>query len=405
MAYKSNGSNLANIVYGFGTAATYGNFSTSVMNSHFKTGGTAMRFVPKNENFMPFSDMDVGGYQAGDSDILRANVFAGVNRFILSDATDRVTRTDSSVTAIYYKGNGYNGRGELYIGGTSSGYRVSSDCPPVILIAIQGAGGSGSSGLARGNSYLVGIQVWQHIGGNGGGSGGTAFFQLRMPHDATTPTLVGYFQVSSSGTSLRDKSNVLFATASAGGSGGGVFGTPDLLDSVYSHIQGYGGLAGEVTVYSLSSRPEWKNVTFTTATGSTIYSISGAVGGKGGYNYGSSTLSISNRYASSSGSGKSSTSVYINNASSGNTIVGKSGGSGGSNLNNGATGYTGAGGGGGAGSMFGVGGGGNSSPGSTAYGAGGGGGTPTKTRWDFLTGGNDWVAGKSGAGGCVKFFW
>lgn len=405
MAYKSNGSNLANIVYGFGTAATYGNFSTSVLNSHFKTGGTAMRFVPKNENFMPFSDMDVGGYQAGDSDILRANVFAGVNRFILSGAVDRVTRTDSSVTAIYYKGNGYNGRGELYIGGTSSGYRVSSDCPPVILIAIQGAGGSGSSGLARGNSYLVGFQIWQHVGGNGGGSGGTAFFQLRMPHDATTPTLVGYFQVSSSGTSLRDKSNVLFATASAGGSGGNVSGTPDLWDFVYSHIQGHGGLAGNVTVYSLSSRPEWKNVTFTTATGSTIYPISGAVGGKGGYNYSSSTVSVSNRYASSSGSGKSITSVYINNANSGNSIVGKSGGSGGSNLNNGSTGYTGAGGGGGAGSMFGFGGAGNSSPGSTAYGAGGGGGTPTKTRWNAFTGGNDWVAGKSGAGGCVKFFW
>lgn len=405
MAYKSNGSNLANIVYGFGTATTYGNFSTSVMNSHFKTGGTAMRFVPKNANFMPFSDMDVGGYQAGDSDILRASVFAGVNRFIMSGASDKVTRTDSSVTAIYYKGNGYNGRGELYIGGTSSGYRVSSDCPPVILIAIQGAGGSGSSGLARGNGYIVGIQVWQHVGGNGGGSGGTAFFQLRMPHDATTPTLVGYFQVSSSGTSLRDKRNVLFATASAGGTGGSVSGTPDLWDGQYSHNQGNGGSGGGVTVYSLSSRPEWKNVTFTTSTGSTISTISGATGGKGGYNYSSITTSVSDRYASSSGGSKSSTSVYINNANSGNTIVGKSGGSGGSNSNNGTTGYTGAGGGGGAGSMFGVGGAGNSSPGSTAYGAGGGGGTPTKTSWSILTGDNAWVSGKSGAGGCVKFFW
>lgn len=405
MAYKSNGSNLTNIVYGFGTATTYGNFSTSVMNSHFKTGGTAMRFVPKNANFMPFSDKDVGGYQAGDSDILRASVFAGVNRFIMSGASDKVTRTDSSVTAIYYKGNGYNGRGELYIGGTSSGYRVSSDCPPVILIAIQGAGGSGSSGLARGNRYLVGIQVWQHVGGNGGGSGGTAFFQLRMPHNATTPTLVGYFQVSSSGTSLRDKRNVPFATARAGGTGGSVSGTPDLWDGQYSHNQGNGGSGGGVTVYSLSSRPEWKNVTFTTSTGRTISTISGATGGKGGYNYGSITTSVSDRYASSSGGSKSSTSVYINNANSGNTIVGKSGGSGGSNSNNGTTGYTGAGGGGGAGSMFGVGGAGNSSPGSTAYGAGGGGGTPTKTSWIVFTGDNDWVSGKSGAGGCVKFFW
>lgn len=405
MAYKSNGSNLTNIVYGFGTATTYGNFSTSVMNSHFKTGGTAMRFVPKNANFMSFSDMDVGGYQAGDSDILRASVFAGVNRFIMSGASDKVTRTDSSVTAIYYKGNGYNGRGELYIGGTSSGYRVSSDCPPVILIAIQGAGGSGSSGLARGYRNLIGIQFWQHVGGNGGGSGGTAFFQLRMPHDATTPTLVGYFQVSSSGTSLRDKRNVPFATARAGGTGGSVSGTPDLLDSPFSHNQGNGGSGGGVTVYSLSSRPEWKNVTFTTSTGSTISTISGATGGKGGYNYGSSTTSVSDRYASSSGGSKSSTSVYINNANSGNTIVGKSGGSGGSNSNNRTTGYTGAGGGGGAGSMFGVGGAGNSSPRSTAYGAGGGGGTPTKTSWKVLTGDNNWVSGKSGAGGCVKFFW
>ena len=405
MAYKSNGSNLTNIVYGFGTASSYGNFSTSVMNSHFKTGGTAMRFVPKNANFMPFSDMDVGGYQAGDSDILRASVFAGVNRFIMSGASDKVTRTDSSVTAIYYKGNGYNGRGELYIGGTSSGYRVSSDCPPVILIAIQGAGGSGSSGLARGYRNLIGIQFWQHVGGNGGGSGGTAFFQLRMPHDATTPTLVGYFQVSSSGTSLRDKRNVLFATARAGGTGGSVSGTPDVLDSPFSHNQGNGGSGGGVTVYSLSSRPEWKNATFTTFTGSTISTISGATGGKGGYNYGSSTTSVSDRYASSSGGSKSSTFVYINNANSGNTIVGKSGGSGGSNSNNRTTGYTGAGGGGGAGSMFGVGGAGNSSPGSTAYGAGGGGGTPTKTSWKVLNGDNDWVSGKSGAGGCVKFFW
>lgn len=405
MAYKSNGSNLANIVYGFGTASSYGNFSTSVMNSHFKTGGTAMRFVPKNANFMPFSDMDVGGYQAGDSDILRASVFAGVNRFIMSGATDRVTRTDSSVTAIYYKGNGYNGRGELYIGGTSSGYRVSFDCSPVILIAIQGAGGSGSNGLARGYRNLIGIQSWQHVGGNGGGSGGTAFFQLRMPHDATTPTLVGYFQVSSSGTSLRDKRNALFATAGAGGTGGSVSGTPDLLDSPYRHNQGNRGSGGGVTVYSLSSRPEWKNVTFTTITGSTISTISGATGGKGGYNYGSSTKSVSDRYASSSGGSKSSTSVFINNANSGNTIVGKSGGSGGSNPNNRNTGYTGAGGGGGAGSMFGVGGAGNSSPGRTAYGAGGGGGTPTQTSWEVHTGGNAWVSGRSGAGGCVKFFW
>lgn len=403
MAYKSNGSNLANIVYGFGTATTYGNFSTSVMNRHFKTGGTAMRFVPKNANFMPFSDMDVGGYQAGDSDILRASVFAGVNRFIMSGASDKVTRTDSSVTAIYYKGNGYNGRGELYIGGTSSGYRVSSDCPPVILIAIQGAGGSGSRGLARGDGYAVGIQRWQHVGGNGGGSGGTAFFQLRMPHDATTPTLVGYFQVTSSGTSLRDKSNVLFATASAGGSGGSVSGASYPWDG--SHNQGYGGSGGGVTVYSLTSRPEWKNVSFTTPTGSRASTISGAVGGKGGYNYGSSTASAARKHASSSGGSKTGTSIYINNANSGNTIVGKSGGSGGTNSNNGATGYTGAGGGGGAGSMFGVGGAGNSAAGSTAYGAGGGGGTPTKTRWTIFTGGDAWVSGKSGAGGCVKFFW
>lgn len=403
MAYKSNGSNLANIVYGFGTATTYGNFSTSVMNSHFKTGGTAMRFVPKNANFMSFSDMDVGGYQAGDSDILRASVFAGVNRFIMSGASDKVTRTDSSVTAIYYKGKGYNGRGELYIGGTSSGYRVSSDCPPVILIAIQGAGGSGSSGLARGNGYVLGIPVWQHVGGNGGGSGGTAFFQLRMPHDATTPTLVGYFQVTSSGTSLRDKSNALFATASAGGSGGSVSGASYPWDGI--HKQGNGGSGGGVTVYSLTSRPEWKNVSFTSPFGNMVSTISGAVGGKGGYNYGANTTSVSGRYASSSGGSKTRTSIYINNANSGNTIVGKSGGSGGTNSNNGTTGYTGAGGGGGAGSMFGVGGAGNSAAGSTAYGAGGGGGTPTKTSWIILTGGDAWVSGKSGAGGCVKFFW
>lgn len=404
MAYKSNGTNLANIVYGFGTATLYGNFPTSVMNSHFKTGGTSMRRVPKNANFMPFSDMVIEGYQSNGLDILKATVYAGVNRFIMSGATDRVTRTDTSVTAIYYKGNGYNGRGELYIGGTSSGYRVSSDCPPVILIAIQGAGGSGSSGLARGNQYRV-TAVWQHIGGNGGGSGGTVFFQLRMPHDATTPTLVGYFQVTSSGTSLRDESNVVFATASAGGSGGSVSGTPDLWDGQYSHSQGNAGSGGGVTIYSLTSRPEWKNVSFTNPTGSIESKILGATGGRGGYNYGAITSSVSGKYTSSSGSGKTGTSVYINNAISGNTIVGKSGGSGGTNSNNGKTGYTGAGGGGGAGSMFGVGGNGNSSPGRTAYGAGGGGGTPTKTGWDIFTGGNDWVSGKSGAGGCVKFFW
>lgn len=404
MAYKSKGTNLANIVYGFGTATSYGNFSTSVLNRHFKTGGTSMRMVPKNANFMPFSDMDIEGYQSNGLDLLRATVYAGVNRFIMSGAADRVTRTDTSVTAIYYKGNGYNRRGELYIGGKSSGYRVSSDCPPVILIAIQGAGGSGSSGLARGNQYLGGA-VWQHIGGNGGGSGGTAFFQLRMQHDATTPTLVGYFQVTSSGTSLRDESNAVFATASAGGAGGSVSGTPDLWDAKYSHNQGNAGSGGGVTIYSLISRPDWKNVSFTTPTGSIISTISGATGGRGGYNYGASTSSVSGKYTSSSGSGKTGTSVYINNATSGNTIVGKSGGSGGTNSNNGTTGYTGAGGGGGAGSMFGVGGNGNSSPGSTAYGAGGGGGTPTKTVWTIFTGGNDWVSGKAGAGGCVKFFW
>lgn len=404
MAYKSNGTNLADIVYGFGTATSYGNFSTSVMNSHFKTGGVAMRMVPKNANFMPFSELDLGGYQSDGSDVLLATNYAGVNRFIMSGAYDRVTRTDTSVTAIYYKGSGYNGRGELYIGGTSSGYRVSSDCPPVILIAIQGAGGSGSSGLARGNQYLGGA-FWQHIGGNGGGSGGTAFFQLRMPHDATNPTLVGYFQVTSSGTSLRDKSNVVFATAHAGGSGGSVSGTPKLVDAKYSHNQGNAGSGGGVMIYSLTSRPEWKNASFTTATGSTVSTISGAAGGRGGYNYGAITASVSGKYTSSSGGGKSGTWVYLNNAAFADTRTGRRGGSGGTNSNNGTTGYTGAGGGGGAGSMFGVGGNGNSSPGITEYGAGGGGGTPTKTEWTIFTGGNDLVSGKSGAVGCVKFIW
>jgi len=412
MAFRYQGRNLSEFVFGFGTDTTYRNFSTVAFNSHYKTvgktGGKTMRMVAKNANFMPFSEEGISGFKVGGVDILSANAYAGVNRFIVAGASERVSRTNPDVTPFYYKGNGYNSLGEFYIGGTLASHRASSTCPPVIWVGIQGAGGSGSSGLARGNNYLF-HNVWQHIGGNGGGSGGFACFQVRMPHNASTPTLVGYFQVGSLITSLRDANYGIIATANAGGNGGAVSGTPSLWDDVYTHSQGNGGSAGTVSILSLTGRPDWKNANFTTPTGGTLglpgSDLIGAVGGRGGYNHSTNGSFASGRYLSSQGAGKTGLTIYLNNANSGNSITGYRGGMGGLNQSYADTGFNQAGGGGGAGSMFGQGGDGNSAPARTAYGAGGGGGTPTKTSWSAFEGGDAWVSGKAGAGGCVKFFW
>ena len=386
MAFKYQNVDLSRIVYGFGTAETFNAMSTYEY-AHLKMSGKRVRWVERDDAFMPFSAQELGGYKKNNNSLILSH-FAGLNRFIQPGWAERVTRTDSSETKVYYKGNGYYGRGTLYIGGTANENIISNDCPPVILLGVQGRGGDGSKGATNNNVILVGIPFWSSYGGNGGGGGGFIALQLQLPHEATSPQLVFSFKVTSTSTDIYDADGVLFVSALKGRNGSNI-SIGNHWDAVFSGSQnGGGGSGGGVSMYSLTARPDWRNATFLSLSGGDT-TVSGGRGGRGGHNKGGPAVTQDNPYNATSGGGLTSTKLYVNPATKDNFFAGKSGGSG-----------NGRGGGGGGGSMYGSGAKGESSAGTKEFGAGGGGGG------GYTYGINTfWYAGGSGASGCIKFYW
>lgn len=264
MAFKSDGKDLSTRVYGFGTAEKFGEYPTFVINSHYKIGGKPLRAVAKDPIFMPFSIGYVDHYLSSGSLILPESSYAGVNRFVKSSTVRYSAFTRSDVTyKVYYKAAGFNGLGTLRIGDS---YEIK-DCPPVICVYGQGAGGNG------GGSRKDGIFVGQTFTcGGGGGSGAFWAFYLQMPYDTG-----GVFQEV---LSIRlnkyvsfSKNNVVFSQVGAGGDGQ----TPNAEYSNYN-----GGAGGTVSMYKLPS--DVKSCCFKKTSGdlASINDLKGAAGGKGG---------------------------------------------------------------------------------------------------------------------------
>lgn len=240
------GVDLSTKIAGWGTSDTWNGIPTKVVNPHYKTGGIPMRAIPHNSKFMPFSSLSVKHFLSDGERVFGLNDWAALNRFVVNPTSRwsqsvskgiNESATDSLRFLLSYKGGGsYNSLGQLYISGTST--LTLKNCPPVILIYAQAAGGNG------GGSRLDGIWIGQsYTGGGGGGSGAFFACYLELPYAATKvePVL---------GLTLSD--DIVFISAegtsflSVGGGGDGK--TPTVEGGANN-----GGAAGVVTRYSLPS--------------------------------------------------------------------------------------------------------------------------------------------------------
>ncbi len=217
--------------------------------------------------------------------------------------------------------------------------------------------------------------------GGGGASGGFTCFQMMLPHNETTPTLVGQYIMNNSVSFFAPGATSAFAVMNAGGAGAA--GTARIEDYVV-YFSGYreGGSGGSRATNSQTSLPTgFRNANHYQAGGNRYVFINGYSGGKGGTD--SYLFTGSNYYASAGGSASGIT-IFVNNASEGRSFTGSAGGAGGESA--------GGRGGGGAGSMYGAGGR-SDSPNAKGNGAGGAGGN---------IGGS---SGGTGGSACVRFYW
>lgn len=347
MAFKVDGVDLSKFVYGWGTAATFGDYST-VEAQCLSINDKRMRYVLKNSAFMPFSNSPaISGYTKVGSPILRAGMYAGVNRFMLS-VQDRYSTTakgsSSTPTVISYKGGGsYNSKGTLKVGSTEF-----QNCPPVIVVYAQGRGGNGGGGRKDG--------IWlgqTFTAGGGGGSGAFWAFFLELPYDTggVFKEVISFIQDAS--VTFR-YNGIDFATVGRGSDGQ----TPD--DKEYGHRNG--GAGGSVSSYILPSIVKSCALT-KDGTALALTSLKGVSGGGGGTGGGSFGAIVESTNGNAGGSMPSVMRLYVSAAGHQVPPVGtfKSGAGGGGN-----------GGGGGGGSRMGSGG--NGAGGGNGYGGGGNGG-------------------------------
>ena len=78
MAFKYQNVDLSRIVYGFGTAETFNAMSTFEY-AHLKISGKRVRWVERDDAFMPFSAQELGGYKKNNNSLILSH-FAGLNR-------------------------------------------------------------------------------------------------------------------------------------------------------------------------------------------------------------------------------------------------------------------------------------------------------------------------------------
>lgn len=397
MPFKLENSDINTRVYGWGTATTVGGLSTSVVDENFTSGTVPMRAVRRNASFMPFSNLVIpSGYSNGGANILLANGWAQVNRFILSNSP-RATRTgnSSSVIPIYYSNTNPHGTGTLYIGGSSSSYAVSNYCPPVIMLGIQAQGGSGGEGVSLAASEFMAMEYARSSGG--GGSGGAAMITYwRLP---TGFNLVGYYKINGDVTLYDASGNILLVCSKGNnGEGGYIDSSGDAFVGFIKSIrQPDGGVEQSTVSYAgWSANPDFITGYITGKSGYPSYnSTAGRAGGSGAL-YATVPITGGNNRYGVNGTGLS-TAIYINGTSD-KTLPPQSGGL----ADIGETG-SGEGGGGGA-SRFGTGGNTRSGTGS-GYGQGGGGGFPPYGSPAYLNYVKNFKAGGAGGAACIQLYW
>lgn len=386
MAYKKSGSNLLDTVYGFGTATSFGGFSTSVANSHYKIGNVAVRYVPRNSNFMPFSIGDnISGYLSAGGYLFKSGAYAVPNRFVVGNTPRAEFSGPFTDRVIYYKGGGtISSTGVLRIGSTDY-----SGCPSVIAIQAQAAGGNG------GGSRKDGIWVGQTFtGGGGGGSGAYYAFYMEMPYN-TDGAFVEVLRFTISGYVSFKKNGSTFLTVNKGGDGQ----TP----SNKEYGTRAGGAGGSVSTYALPTG--LKICCFLNSSGSltaNLSQLSGVSGGRGGTGGGSFGAIVEKDPSVGGGSMPTYTKFYIDSfgnriPNAGSTYTSGSGSSSGGGAGGGGGGSRMGSGGSGAAGGDGYGGGGSGGAGGT--GAGGGGGS---------TGGSGFAVNYNGGKGGdakVSFIW
>ena len=384
MTFKKSDIPLSNIVFGFGTTSNPNGFSGVKIDSGFKSSNNPLYYVPINNTFMPFAGLKLEGFTKNGVDLLAENSFATVNRFITSNVV-RLLRSavSSSKVSVYYRGNADASKrsptsmGILTVGG------VVLDCPPVICVALQGAGGRGGNGFDS-SSLLRYISA----GGGGGGSGATSLLTIAMPWNADSNVLVFQYKFDGGNVSLfsPNRSNAVIVCGK-GGNGGNA--RADVWSNWFS--PGAGGNGGSLSYHF--SDGFWNEgvqvakfllSSLTTSAVATFGRI-GVGGGHGAADIGAFGISIRVEPGGLGSSFRGN--VYLNNSRLYLPYVGQGGGTGVGNF-----------GGGGAGSLFGGGGHGYDDYPSNAahgYGAGGGGGKPRNID---KTGGN-------GSAACIQFFW
>lgn len=384
MTFKKSDIPLSSIVFGFGTTSNPNGFSGVQVDSGFKSSSNPLYFVPINNTFMPFAGLKLEGFTKNSVDLLAENSFATVNRFITSNVV-RLLRSavSSSKVDVYYRGNADASKRSPTSMGILTVGEVVLDCPPVICVALQGAGGRGGNGF---DSDVV--LRYNSAGGGGGGSGATSLLTIAMPWNADSNVLVFQYKFDDGNVSLfsPNRSNAVIVCGK-GGNGGNA--SADVWANWFS--PGVGGSGGSLS-YSFSDSIWNEGVQVakfllgsSTTSAVATFGRSGVRGGYGAADIGAIGISI-RREPGSLGSSFDGN-VYLNNSGLCLPYVGLGGGTGQGNF-----------GGGGAGSLFGRGGHGfDNYPSNAAhgYGAGGGGGKPRNAN---KTGGN-------GSTACIQFFW
>lgn len=385
--FTVGGKNISDYIFGWGTTPDVDGYYAEVVSSYFKIKDTPVRAVRKNSKFMPFSNQPpISGFSYGGSQLLTADKYAGVLRFVRSTTVGHSSSTrDGSEVSIYYKGGGsYNSYGTLKVGSTEI-----RNCPPVILIYVQAAGGNG------GGSRKDGIWLGQTFtGGGGGGSGAFWAFYMELPYNTGGSfTKVLSYKMDSNVNFYRDD-GVLFATVGAGDNGQ----TPD--DGEFGHRAG--GAGGRFSSYALPNNI--KSCCFYDRSGSLaspryLEGVSGGNGGTGSALFGGI---VGSSDSTSGGPAPTYTRFFIDqlgdkippsrtfsSGSGSSKGGGAGGGGGGSRMGSGGKGADG-------GDGFG---GGSSGGSANGYGAGGGGGS---------TGGSGFAVNYNGGKGSdpyIAFVW
>lgn len=386
MSFNRVDENLNSLVFGFGTATSPSSFSTSEFTG-FTMSGSQMRFVPRNVDFMPFSNMEaLLGFNDKLVNLLPINSYAAVDRFIAGNGVKHRRDTHNSTRIkVSYKGSGkWNVRGTLYVNGNVVG--GENQCPSVIFVGFQASGGNGGQGEKK---VYVAANFAQS--GGGGGAGAWLGLQISLPWQNTTETEVFWFVENHTINLYLTQTSSAFATINKGG------------DCARSYVDGYmnSGSGGRCSIVSLPSN--MKNMsrgTFTNYNNSNTnenwigsLGVEGGSGGSGGYwSNAWGIIGVDNLKSDEGRSaghsalrsyGVIGVKIKLNNAGLlyPNTRIW------------GGTSNSTSHGGGGGGALMGYGGNNDSAAPTGSHWGGGGGG------------GNEGNSGKAGANGCIEFVW